>query len=334
MSDQRIIYVMHPFDVPFGGVANIYRHVEVLQRHGMPAFVALPSLPVRDFYGSAAPILLHSGKLRDCVGEGDVLVIPEGFANVASELAGTPARRLMFCQNQHYLPFSPDPRRGFAEFRVDGVIASSRAIADFFREVYGMADVPVLPYAIDPTRFKAAARKKRQIAYMPRKLRGEVAFMMATFKRRHQRHAEIPWIDIDNVSQAELADLLGESAVFLSLSHRESFGLPPLEAMACGCLVAGFDGGGGREYATSDNGWWAERGDWKGAIDGLAAAFDLLDGGGPDLLARQQAADATVRRYSPARLELELLAFWTTELQVVRGASNLQHRPETASRFD
>ena len=327
MSDKRIIYVMHPFDVPFGGVANIYRHVEVLHGHGMPAFVALPRLPVRDFYGSTAPILLYSGKLRDHVRAGDVLVIPEGFASVASELAGTAARRLMFCQNQHYLPFSPDPRRGFAEFCVDGVIASSRAISDFFRDIYGLADVAVLPYAIDSARFGAAAQKKRQIAYMPRKLRGEVAFMMATFKRRHQRHAEIPWIDIDNVSQAESARLLGESAVFLSLSHRESFGLPPLEAMACSCLVAGFDGGGGREYATPGNGWWAEQGDWKGAIDGLAAAFDLLDGGGPDLLARQRAAEATVRRYSPARLESELLAFWTTELQAVRGTSSLQPQP-------
>ena len=28
----------------------------------------------------------------------------------------------------------------------------------------------------------------------------------------------------------------------------EGFGLPPLEAMLCGCVVVGFDGGGGSAY--------------------------------------------------------------------------------------
>jgi glycosyltransferase involved in cell wall biosynthesis len=120
--------------------------------------------------------------------------------------------------------------------------------------------------------------------------------------------------------------ILGESAVFLSLSYREALGLPPLEAMACACLVAGFDGGGGREYMTPDNGWWAEPGDWKAAIDGLAAALDLLNSGGPALVARMRAAEATVDRYHPAQLESALMAFWTAELRYAAHPHNLVRR--------
>ena len=39
-----------------------------------------------------------------------------------------------------------------------------------------------------------------------------------------------------------------KSAVFLSFNHREGFGLPPVEAMSCGCYVIGYQGQAGKEY--------------------------------------------------------------------------------------
>jgi glycosyltransferase involved in cell wall biosynthesis len=221
----------------------------------------------------------------------------------------------MFCQNQYYLPFSSDARAGIEEFGVHSVIASSQAVQEFFCEVYGLTDLPVLPYAIDKARFAPSASKKRQIAFMPRKLPADAAFIESIFKRRHPNYSDVPWLSIDGVTQREAARLMGESACFLSLSHRESFGLPPLEAMACGCLVAGFHGDGGREYMTSENGWWAETGDCKACADGLAAALGLFDAGGPALDARHAAMAATVERYSPAQLKTALIAFWRGQLE-------------------
>src|SRR5690606_11273872 len=49
--------------------------------------------------------------------------------------------------------------------------------------------------------------------------------------------------------------------VFLSLSHREGLGLPPLEALACGCLVVGFTGYAGVEYFNSPAAVAVEDGD-------------------------------------------------------------------------
>ncbi len=57
------------------------------------------------------------------------------------------------------------------------------------------------------------------------------------------------------------------------MSHREGFGLPPVEAMSAGALVVGFHGGGGLDYATPRNGFWRSEGDLVGCADALAEAM-------------------------------------------------------------
>lgn len=49
-------------------------------------------------------------------------------------------------------------------------------------------------------------------------------------------------------SNADLVAKLGEFRYVVSLAQSEGFGLIPLEAMASGCCVLGFHGGGGLEY--------------------------------------------------------------------------------------
>ncbi len=55
-----------------------------------------------------------------------------------------------------------------------------------------------------------------------------------------QAHGELP--------ARELLRLIGAARYFLTLSAAEGFGLIPLEAMALGATVVGFDGFGGRHY--------------------------------------------------------------------------------------
>jgi glycosyltransferase involved in cell wall biosynthesis len=56
---------------------------------------------------------------------------------------------------------------------------------------------------------------------------------------------------LSGVPQAELFDQIGTYRYFLTLSPAEGFGLIPLEAMAMGVTVLGFDGFGGRDYMRS-----------------------------------------------------------------------------------
>jgi hypothetical protein len=288
----------------------IYRHVEILMNHGISAFVHLPERPEVDFYETTAQQLIGNVSFNLT----DILVIPETLGWALRQFRPTPLRRLMFCQNHNYLPTVSNPRNALAEWGVHGVIASSVAIRTHLHDRYGLYGVPLLPCAVDPVRFAPVKDKKRQIAFMPRKLPADASAIEASFKRVYRRFADVPWVAIDRVSQTEAARVLNESCVFLSLASNESLGLPPLEAMAAGCLVAGYHGVGGREYISDLNGWWAEAGDQKACVDGLAAAFDLLDRGDTQLEVRRGAMMQTVAQYSPQRMEAALLDFWRVEL--------------------
>ena len=55
-------------------------------------------------------------------------------------------------------------------------------------------------------------------------------------------------VAIDGLPEHEVAKRLAECAIFLSFGYPEGCPLPPLEAMASGCVVVGYHGWGGREY--------------------------------------------------------------------------------------
>ncbi len=49
-------------------------------------------------------------------------------------------------------------------------------------------------------------------------------------------------------SREKVAEELKKSNIFLNIGYPEGFPFPPLEAMACGCIVVGYTGGGGNEF--------------------------------------------------------------------------------------
>ncbi|ARM76119.1 glycosyltransferase family 4 protein [Acidianus manzaensis] len=74
-----------------------------------------------------------------------------------------------------------------------------------------------------------------------------------------------------NVDDETLAKLYSTSDAFLYTSYAEGFGLPPLEAMACGTPVVMTDNKGSRDYAINGyNALIADAGDTKTLVDYLA----------------------------------------------------------------
>ncbi|MCQ4336017.1 MAG: glycosyltransferase family 4 protein [Sulfolobales archaeon] len=77
-----------------------------------------------------------------------------------------------------------------------------------------------------------------------------------------------------NVSDEVLAELYSSSDVFLFTSYAEGFGLPPLEAMACGTPVVMTDNKGSRDYAIDGfNALISQPGDVKSLSDNLLKAL-------------------------------------------------------------
>ena len=127
------------------------------------------------------------------------------------------------------------------------VLVVSNDNASIIKYVFPEVQVRCVRLGIDPTLHHPPAHPKdRRIAYMPRRRAHEAAQVLQLLRLRGVLDG---WevIAIDRRTEAETADLLRTSQIFLSFSQLEGFGLPPLEALACGCLVIGYHGFGERK---------------------------------------------------------------------------------------
>jgi len=68
--------------------------------------------------------------------------------------------------------------------------------------------------------------------------------------QQRNRGGQVFWLPFI-ADRARLADLQAASSVYMATSPHETFGLSPLEAMACGTPVLAADGGGVREHVLS-----------------------------------------------------------------------------------
>ena len=304
----RILYLCPDLTHPSGGVAAIYEHVRILTRHGYPAFVLHFERDAPDpFAGPPAPMLSLAPGFRFSLD--DTLVVPEGcLFGQLRDLKGL--RMIAFVQSVLYAFEGPGEWAIWEDLDFAGAVCCSALTAAFARDTLGVPDARVIPNAVDPALF-APGGKAPSIACMPRKQPVELRFLRRAFALRNPAWRDIPWIELEGMTREEVGRALSGAAVFLSTCLYEGFGLPALEAMACGCLVAGFHGYGGLEYARPENGLWRPQGDLMEALSALERAVALHLEDGPEAEALRRAALATAGAYSPARQEAALLAAWS-----------------------
>ncbi len=308
-NNSRILYITHDSHVPSGGVKTIYSHVSHLVKNGYPAFVAhnqegfkLPWLECD------VPILYSAGKDFQ-LSPKDIIVIPEDYRAALEALREINIKKYIFCQNHFYIFKGLQKDSTWADLDID-VFCSSEIIKKFLQSVFDYDKVPVIHCAIHSELFKPR-KKILQIAYMPRKRPAELDFIRNLFNRLYKQYKEVPWICIDKVNEAKVAQILSESAIYFSTSLYEGFGLPPIEAMACGCIVVGFHGGGGLEYASSENGYWCEEGNIIECVRTLGHVASLIDNNDEKVNKVRNQALKKACEYTFDRQEGELLDFWS-----------------------
>jgi hypothetical protein len=101
------------------------------------------------------------------------------------------------------------------------------------------------------------------------------------------------------VPHSELMALLGRTRFVVALSPIEGFGLVPLEAMAMGCSVVAFHGGGGLDYMTDDN----SRNVGYPALDTLVDQFAAVFGNEALAAALADRGRADAQRFTLKRFE-------------------------------
>lgn len=210
-------------------------------------------------------------------------------------------------------------------------IAVSGYIRDQLATHHGIADIPVIPNAVDLAQFDAPARAKNtplRVGFLynthPRK-RVELTIEALRLARARlpelqvlafgaERPAEgrvaLPdWVDYRlTPAQSELAGLYASCDLWLFTTRTEGFGLPLLEAMACRTPVLATRAGAAEDLITGQNG--------KLMAPDAAAFADEIAGfaamGQGQWAQYSQAAYDTVRGYSWADATHRLVDLFET----------------------
>jgi glycosyltransferase involved in cell wall biosynthesis len=273
-----------------------------------------PSGTAVERFDAKAPVALHGSRL--VFHPDDIVVLPEGWRKPLNHFAARPCRKILHCQNPYYVYAGVDTVADYQKLGIEQAIVCSAYTGRYLTELGFSAPIHVVRPALDRAFTQPASgpkERRMQIAFMPRKLGLESRYVQGLFKVRYPKFADIPWVPISGMGLAAVADVLSESTVFAAFGHLEGLGLPPLEAMARGCVVAGFHGGGGLEYAKKSNGFWAESGDLEGCAQAIADAVGAV--GDAQALGRLQAGmQETVADYTEGAFELAFQSAWSTIL--------------------
>ena len=299
------------WDRPAGGIRKLYRAVDVLNEAGLPAAI------VHERPGFACTWFEHNTRILSAadvaVGERDLILVPEVYGPTIRTLpAGV--RQIIFNQNA-YLTLESLAVGGQAAAApyvdnpdLEAVLVVSEDNEDVLRYALPGAPITRVRHGLDSAiHHPPAAPAGRRIAFMPRRRPDEVAQVL----RLLEPHGVLDrWelVPIERKSETEVSDLLRGSRIFLSFSEAEGFGLPPCEALACGCLVVGFDGFAGREFFRPPFAHRIEDGDlvaFARAVENLTRQIEEQ----PEAMAAASEAGSrfVLDRYSQAAERADLL---------------------------
>lgn len=311
-SPGRVYYLSPDSNIPSGGIRVIYRHVDLLNELGFDATVLHHKTGFQiDWFAHRTRV---AGAREVELSRNDILVVPEFYAANLHRLTGGP-RLVLFNQGAYhtYAGFNSDQAAREAQFPIEAVLTISEDSLALLQAIFETTKVHYVRSVVDPEVFHPfrQAAGRRRLAYITSRREIERRQLLPMLAGRP---ALAGWeqMPIQGVGEREVAELLRGSAIFLSFSQLDGFGLPPAEAMACGSYVIGFHGQGGREFfdpAYCQPIEDANLLDFMRAVERAAVAYDA----DPEAFSRSglAASKAILERYDVAGLKDDLLAFYT-----------------------
>jgi glycosyltransferase involved in cell wall biosynthesis len=174
--------------------------------------------------------------------------------------------------------------------------------------------------AVDPALFRYEPNKKRQIAFMMNRKKADVTQVVRILRFRKSLDG-FETAAITDKTEAETARILRESQIFLSFCSSEGSPMPPLEALACGCITIGYHGRGGMEYLNDQYAFPVEAEDVIGFVETVERIIAELRDNPQPLLEKARRASVFVHEtYSPQREERGIVETWEQILRLAAGS--------------
>ena len=275
-------------DRPIGGVKQLYRHVEHLVDLGWDAAMVTEAAGFRpSWFRSDAPAL----SLAECAQRGELtanstlLLLPETYLGVDLRcfrgLDLSSLAKVVFNQNGYYTygqvgeTLADQLQRFYDDPSVLQVLSISEDTHTLLQRNLGLSDQRLsrIINAIEPM-FRSDQPAENRLHWMPRKNPQEVQAVLMGIQRAGLQHSA-GWQGepLQGLSHDQVADRLNGARLFLAFGHPEGFGLPIAEAMAAGCWVVGYSGGGGRELFRFGASEAVAFGDWPAFVAAVQRAL-------------------------------------------------------------
>lgn len=240
----------------------------------------------------------------------DIIVIPEFYYDKAAKLFPDNVKILAV---QDVFGLLSAYRRGgrpsVREFPF--AFSTSNASTEALSKIYD-GDRHRISLEIESEKSKFQKVKSKKIALLSRK-RKEESDILVRMIGDFLPDWEIR--EIQGTDDDEKNAILRESAIFLSLSREEGFGLPPAEAMLSGCLVVGYDGVGGGEYMSDETCIPIKDGDVVSLFAAMEKAAKDYDANGGEFSERYEKTRRSGfsfidSKYNRAEFQRSFDAFW------------------------
>lgn len=370
MGQRKTWIFLPPLATVSGGLQVLMSLVKTLHAANFPLAVVVREAAPWQNTLPVEPVLMHQlvaqtaaasqPQPENTLKAGDLWLVPEGWPSALLPGLKAGLRTFIYAQNWAYVLAELPEDLHLGQLPLE-FLAVSAPVAWYVEEVTGKTAQLLRPPLADFF-FDAAgdlsgnspgdssshafgeARSARnahppRIAWMPRKNKAMARHIMEMVNaRRHRLGLEAPqWVSVHQLSHQEVAQTLRSCDVFLSTGFPEGLGLPPLEALACGCLCVGFSGFGGLDYmrawqsspTTSEfplftpaslapalpanlpvNGFWVSDGDCVGAALAVEQALELFSKQPAQAAQLQAAGRATAAHYHPALFQKRVLELW------------------------
>lgn len=179
----------------------------------------------------------------------DFVILPEIFAHFATDLnlKKKKINYAIFVQGSYHMNTTDNfskIKKSYEDANL--VITTSDYSLKFLKGLYPKIKKNILKINLSIKKINRSKNKLNLITCMLRKLPSHYFLLLFYLKDKLPNKWKIEIID--NMTNKELYSKYLQSKIFLSFSHFEGFGLPPLEAALHGNKVIGYDGGGGKEY--------------------------------------------------------------------------------------
>ncbi len=234
----------------------------------------------------------------------DFIFIPEGFPNIMKKTMEVACKRVVIAQSWFYVLNALNAGETWMSFGIQDVISVSDAITDYLNTVMPGLRIKNVSQGIDRELFNVPEKKSDKypiVGFMGtrgQENRMKTFNIIRTFQAFYPHLRWIRFVELYGLSQKEFAERVKQCAFIIYTDDIAGFGTLPLEAMASGTHVVGWNAYGGKEYANENNGFWTVSGDIFQTAEVLGVAIDKWLNGEMDVPEIQEEYEKTLKRYT------------------------------------